>query len=195
MGEGLSVTSPGSTSTQFSVTFSEVGLPTAASWSVALGTTLETSTSNMASFTEPDGTYNYTVHTPPTYSVAPATGSLTVSGADVTVDVTFAGYIQHIVVIMMENANLHSIITGRSQPYERYLYHTSGSIPNFYAVCHKSPPDYVALTSGNTSDCENQKGVLTAKNLPDSLEADRNDVGGLHGVYAQAMRFLPYGYL
>jgi Phosphoesterase family len=171
VGDCLSVAGSGNPPNHFTVKFVETGLPTGATWSVALGNVLQTSTSTVVSFSELNGSYNYSVHTPPTYSVSPRAGTVTVSGITPPVDVSFVGFIQHIVVIMMENANLHSILTGKSQPYERYLYHANGSIPNFYAVCHRSPPDYVALTSGNTSNCENQKGVLTAKNLPDTLEA------------------------
>ena len=71
------------------VTFSEVGLPGATGWSVTLGGTQQTSTSANIAFARPNGTYSYVVGTLSGYSANPASGSVTVGGADKNVAVTF----------------------------------------------------------------------------------------------------------
>ena len=45
----------------FNVTFAESGLPSATSWSVTLNGSQHTSTTTTITFTEPNGTYNYTI--------------------------------------------------------------------------------------------------------------------------------------
>jgi hypothetical protein len=72
------------------VTFHESGLPGGTSWSVDLNGTTNTSVGTTVRFTEPNGTYGYTVepvtgYTPDTYS-----GALVVNGSDVDVPISWA---------------------------------------------------------------------------------------------------------
>ncbi len=75
--------------TTYSVTFTETGLPSGTSWSVTLNGTAGGSTSSTIQFTEPNGTYSYTVGTVPGYTAAPPSGALTVDGANVDQGITF----------------------------------------------------------------------------------------------------------
>ena len=72
----------------FPVNFEEVGLPTNANWSVTLSGNVKTGTGNI-SFSEPNGTYSFSVETIAGYSASPSSGSLTVNGAAVNISVTF----------------------------------------------------------------------------------------------------------
>ena len=74
----------------YRVTFTETGLPKAAGWSVTLGGLLQESTTSTITFTEPNGTYGYTVGSVPGYSITPASGSVSVSGTARNNSVTFA---------------------------------------------------------------------------------------------------------
>ncbi len=71
------------------VTFTETGLPTGTSWSVTLNGISKSSTSSTVSFSEPDGTYAYTVGGVSGFTVSPASGNVTVQGAAVDVTVTY----------------------------------------------------------------------------------------------------------
>ncbi len=74
---------------QYSLVFSESGLPTGTNWSVSVGTTTHTSTGSTISFTEVNETYSYTVGVVAGYTATPPSGSVTVNGAPKTVSITF----------------------------------------------------------------------------------------------------------
>jgi YVTN family beta-propeller protein len=79
----------------YPVTFSESGLAPGTNWAVTLGSKthalLETnsSTGPTIAFTEPNGTYAFTVGSVLAYSASPTNGSFTVHGIPVAVSVTF----------------------------------------------------------------------------------------------------------
>ncbi len=76
----------------YTVTFTESGLPTGTTWYVNLsnGQTFSSST-NTISFSEPNGTYSYTVATVnKNYAPSQSSGTFTVNGANVQVSITFS---------------------------------------------------------------------------------------------------------
>ena len=75
---------------EYSLTFSETGLPSGTNWSVTVGATTHTSTGSTISFTEANGTYSYTVGAVAGYTATPSSGSVTVNGAAKTVSLAFA---------------------------------------------------------------------------------------------------------
>ncbi|MGP8145452.1 MAG: protease pro-enzyme activation domain-containing protein [Thermoplasmata archaeon] len=85
---GASVTEPTLAYTQvtYPVTFAETGLPSGTHWSVTLNGNLQSSTGSSIPFTEPNGTYGYTISNVPGWhqSTLASSGSLTVNGASVT---------------------------------------------------------------------------------------------------------------
>ncbi len=74
---------------QYSLTFTETGLPTGTNWSVTVGTTTHNSTGSTVTFTEPNGTYSYTVGVVAGYTVSPSSGGVTVNGSAQSVAITF----------------------------------------------------------------------------------------------------------
>ena len=74
----------------FTVNFTETGLPSGASWSVKLGAVSNSSTSNITTFTEPNGTYSWTVAPVAGYYPDAYSGSITVSGANTSETVSWA---------------------------------------------------------------------------------------------------------
>jgi hypothetical protein len=74
----------------YTITFSESGLLVGTNWSVNLSGTPENSTGSSISFTEPNGTYTYTLGIVPGFSPAPASGSVHVTGTSPTVDIVFS---------------------------------------------------------------------------------------------------------
>lgn len=79
----------GGSATTYSVTFTESGLTAGTSWSVTLGGSTQSSTTSTITFTEPAGTYSYTVNGVSGYTSSPSSGSLTVSTANVNQAITF----------------------------------------------------------------------------------------------------------
>lgn len=73
----------------YTVAFVALGLPAGTSWSVTLAGTTVSSALGEISFTEPNGTYAYTVGSVTGYAQSPASGNVTVSGSSPFVDVTF----------------------------------------------------------------------------------------------------------
>lgn len=74
---------------KYSVTFTESGLASGTSWSVTLAGSTLTSTTATIVFSEPNGTYTFTVGTVTGYTASPASGSVPVSGASASQAVAF----------------------------------------------------------------------------------------------------------
>ncbi len=70
--------------TNYSVNFTESGLPANTTWSVTLGTSTLTSSTSSIAFSEPNGSYGYTVGAVAGYNASPALGTIFVSGASPT---------------------------------------------------------------------------------------------------------------
>lgn len=85
----------------FTVTFTESGLPAGTSWSATIGATTLTSSAASIVFTEPNGTYSYTVGGVSGYSVTPRSGAVNVAGGDVAVALTW--HQQQYVVTFLES--------------------------------------------------------------------------------------------
>jgi YVTN family beta-propeller protein len=78
----------------YTVKFEETGLPGGKEWNVTLSGSRKNSTTSSLSYTEPNGSYTYSVATLPNntesvYQPSPAEGDLNVSGASKTVTITF----------------------------------------------------------------------------------------------------------
>jgi len=73
------------TQVTYTVTFTESGLPLTPGpeWNVTLNGVTHSSSTSTVTFTEPDGTYNYSVNSPG-WQPSPTTGSVEVSGANPT---------------------------------------------------------------------------------------------------------------
>ena len=80
---GAAVTNPTLAYSQvhYTVTFTESGLPSGTRWSVAMAGTTHSSTSGSMSFTEPNGTYLFSVIGVSGYTTVPSVGNITVPGA------------------------------------------------------------------------------------------------------------------
>jgi sugar lactone lactonase YvrE len=74
----------------FTVTFTEKGLPTGTSWSVTIGSVTHPSAGTTVTFSEPNGSYSYTIGPVSGYSAANGTGVVSVSAAAAGVTITFA---------------------------------------------------------------------------------------------------------
>ena len=77
-------------STMYPATFTESGLPSGTTWYVNLsnGQSFSSKTSTI-SFSEPNGTYSYTVSGVSGYSVSPSSGSIVVSGGSISKSITY----------------------------------------------------------------------------------------------------------
>ena len=84
----VSITFTPSTAATYAVTFSESGLPSGTTWSVTLNGATKSGTGNVA-FTEPNGTYPFSVGAIAGYTAAPSSGSITVNGAAASQPITF----------------------------------------------------------------------------------------------------------
>ena len=74
----------------YELTFVGTGFPSGTSWSVTLNGSTKESTGNTIAFTEPNGTYPFTVGTVSGYTASPSSGTVNVRGAAESQLVTFA---------------------------------------------------------------------------------------------------------
>ncbi|HEV2519346.1 MAG TPA: hypothetical protein VGX00_01825 [Thermoplasmata archaeon] len=77
-----------SSTTYYGVDFTETGLSSSASWVVNLSGTTRTATSSTIGFTEPNGSYSYSVSCGTNYTASPASGKVKVAGSIVAVAIT-----------------------------------------------------------------------------------------------------------
>jgi photosystem II stability/assembly factor-like uncharacterized protein len=76
------------TTTEYTVTFTESGLPSGTSWSVTLNGTMESSTTNTITFTEPYGTYSFSVTLPSGYKTISSSGEITTTQSSTNVPIS-----------------------------------------------------------------------------------------------------------
>jgi YVTN family beta-propeller protein len=74
----------------YAVTFDETGLPASTNWGVTLGGAPNASNSATVGFSEPNGSYPYSVAAVPGYTANVTTGSVIVTGRSVTVEIGFS---------------------------------------------------------------------------------------------------------
>ena len=79
-----------SSSGSYMVSFSETGLPSGTNWSIALSGHVFSSTNSNISFSEPNGTYPFTVGSVSGYASNITSGIVTVNGGPVSRSVTFS---------------------------------------------------------------------------------------------------------
>jgi hypothetical protein len=77
----MSTTGGRTSPVDYPVTFSESGLPSGSEWSVTLAGVTQTSASSSMVFSEPDGTYSYSVHSAGLFGPTPANGTVSVQNA------------------------------------------------------------------------------------------------------------------
>ncbi len=78
----------------YTVTFKENGLPNGTYWYVVLNNSENTSVSSNITFSEPNGTYHYTISAVYGYITKPGSGNITVTGSNVSVSILFQSYSQ-----------------------------------------------------------------------------------------------------
>src|SRR5690348_4853508 len=64
---------------------------------------------------------------------------------------TFPTPIHHVVVVVLENAKRSTVL--QNGPFEDYLQKRYAYASHYYAVCHPSAPNYLAMTAGSTFQC------------------------------------------
>ncbi len=142
-----------------SVAFEASGLPAAASWSVALGTSVASSTGRFTNFTVTIGTYPFAVSPPPGYSSAPVRGNVTVTTAGEIVPIAFAPVLY---AVTFQESGLGAptawSVTVGGRPYG------SNSSAIVVELADGSYPFSVANVSGYS--VANATGVLTVAGQP-----------------------------
>ncbi len=89
----------GSGSATYTVTFTESGLPSGTTWSVTLAGTTKSSSTNTITFSEPNGSYSFTVGSVSGYTASPSSGTINVNGANVNQAITFTASAQNVVKV------------------------------------------------------------------------------------------------
>ena len=74
----------------YPIEFVELGLPTGALWNVSLNSYTKNSTTGSISFSEPNGSYSFTVGIHNGYRASPYSSTVNVTGANVTVRISFS---------------------------------------------------------------------------------------------------------
>jgi YVTN family beta-propeller protein len=108
----------------FPVNFAESGLPASTAWTVTLAGSLKGSSTSTISFSEPNGSYSFSVGTVVGYSASPSSGAVDVSGAPFPQTVTFTAGTEALSVQLV--ANPARITLGNATSFTAS---TSGGVP------------------------------------------------------------------
>ena len=147
-------------STEYSVAFTESGLPPGTSWSVTLGGSTVPSTSSAITFVEPNGTYAYTVGAVSGYSASPSSGSIMVSGSNPSpVPITFSASSATLSSVLVSPAS-DSVSPGGSASFTATPMCTGGTCPsgvtyawalnNTLGTLNSGSANPVTFTGGNS---------------------------------------------
>jgi hypothetical protein len=143
------------TAAMYGVTFTEVGLPSGTQWNVTLNGVLLSSTVPTISFSEPNGTYAFTVVSSTADKIFPSTGNIIVNGEIAYQGITFAAPNQTTYTVAFNESGLPSgaqwgvtldgITTTSGSSFVNFTM-TNGSYPFAIIV----PADYSATPSTGT---------------------------------------------
>ena len=86
----------------YTVTFSETGLPSGTTWSVTMSGTTESSTGTSLEFSEPSGTYEFNLSAIAGYTITPQVGNVTVDHAAVSQSIAFLPTVSYYEVAFSE---------------------------------------------------------------------------------------------
>ncbi|MCI4351821.1 MAG: carboxypeptidase regulatory-like domain-containing protein [Thermoplasmata archaeon] len=121
-------------------------------------------------------------------TVVPGLGSFSVHAAGPpqgTVSVasqSFATPIRHVIMVLLENENKGTVLS--QGPFEKHLAQTYAFATNYYAVCHPSAGNYLALTSGKPWQCGSDAyNTYTSANIGDLTQ----QAGLTWGAYDESM--------
>jgi DNA-binding beta-propeller fold protein YncE len=95
-------------SESYRVTFAEEGLRTGTAWSVTLVGVSTPSTTRTAIFTKPNGSFSFSIEPVPGYTPNPSSGTVTVSGGNVTQDIVFTALPATIYTVTFTESGLPS---------------------------------------------------------------------------------------
>jgi len=146
-----------SSTSVFSVTFHETGLPLGRGWSVAIGGQFESSLTDNISLLESNGTYGYVVQAVPGYS-ATYSGLVTVDGADWVVPIGFAPATFPVIVIefgLPNGTNWSATVTNDAAGFNETLSANGTAIIFFlpngtYTISVRVPSGFTASLLAST---------------------------------------------
>ena len=92
------------------------------------------------------------------------------STGEVMVSSSLPTPIRHVFVVVLENEEAKSVLSGG--PFATSLAENYSYASNYYAACHPSTPNYLALTSGDSWQCgTNDFRDYATSNLGDLLDS------------------------
>lgn len=159
----IQLSSPGS----YSVSFTETGLRPGIAWSTTLNQTTLSSTSNNIRFSEPNGTYAFTVAPVSGYTSIPASGILQVSGNLVSQPIEFTPIEYHVSFSEsgLAPGTAWSVIVDRmvQQSTEKTIVFRVSKGTHLFSI--RDPPGYAANPSGGSLDVNSDSTVRVSYDL------------------------------
>lgn len=150
-GTDLNFTPP--PATNYTVSFTETGLPQATNWSVTLGSFTEYSTTGGISFRQPNGTFQYTVGMVAGWTPSVTSGNVTVNGSNQHIVITFSKVTYKLAFIEQGLAGQTWNVTVGPTSELSAAKEINFNEPNgTYVFSIRSPSDYTSnITAGNVT--------------------------------------------
>ncbi len=156
----------------YPVRFAEQGLPAGTNWSVTLNGTTLSSNATSVSFSEPKGSYSFSVGTVPGYAASITSGSVRTPGTTSTVVITFTQVTYSVTLTehgLPAGTAWSATLTGNGQSYRQTTTGTSivFVVPNgTYAAAVEIPEGYDASLSPGTITVAGQPAAASVTFTP-----------------------------
>lgn len=133
----------------YSLKFIESGLSSGTSWSLQLNGNTDSTTSSSMAFTEPDGSYSYSIGSISGYVISPSSGNVNINGGSKTVSITFTDMIGPVSVNVTRpnldgSCNLQSSIYNNTHIEGKPIEYTSFMLPGEMASINFNIPYFDA---------------------------------------------------
>ncbi len=147
----------------YAVAFTESGLPSGTAWSVTMNGTEQTAPSGTLTFTEPNGSYPFTVTAPEGYSASPATGIIPVQGAGASQSIAFSPLSMPLTTNFTWHINSEGCLAngGVTNAITLYANASGGTSPYGYAWVLPTGPATGPVTNTTLTYLANNSITLT----------------------------------
>jgi len=146
----------------YTISFTETGLPIGTQWSVTLNGTTKSSTTNTITFSEPNGTYSYRITTVnKSYIPVPSSGTFTVNGEPVNVSIIFKFQVNTITFIengLLPGTNWSVTFNGVTNSSTANSITFTGVLPGNYTWNASS---IIAVGSGTRYAAQTSSGAIS----------------------------------
>lgn len=184
--EVVSIVFTATSAGEFSLIFREKGLPVGSNWSITYNSQTIFSIASTIGFTEPNGTWSYTIGAVSGYTSSPTSGSIEIKGVSQTVNVTFSptGVMQTYSITLTESGLVAG--TNWSVTLNSTAKYSSSATITFTGISSGSYSYSVGAIEGYTASPAGGTVTVSSANLSKSINFTSLPVGKYSLIFRES---------